>query len=305
MAEKISGIYKIECLVNGKVYIGQSVDINRRLRTHKSMLKNNNHKNNYLQRSWNKHSEENFTFEIIENCKENICEREIYWIDFYNSLKDGYNLTAGGLGGQLGSTWTEERKEHIRNKLYGKKLSKETKTKIKLSRIGKTLSTETKLKISMSLKDKYKNGEINMDNIKHYGKDNSKSVQVYQFDINTLKIINKFNCILDAEKYIGVIGINDCINKKQRSAGGFYWQRVDDTINDKYIGLKKRTTPNKSISVYQIDVNSGNIINTFDSIADANVFIGKPRKSGDISATCSGKQKTSGGYIWRYANKEI
>lgn len=94
-----SGIYKIENVKNGKVYIGQSGDIDIRLRGHKNTLKNNKHFNRYLQRAWNKHGEENFTFETLEECNADIInDREVYWINLYDSCNNinGYNIDYGG-----------------------------------------------------------------------------------------------------------------------------------------------------------------------------------------------------------------
>ena len=77
----MTGIYKIENLVNEKVYIGQAVNISRRWNEHKFHLKNNNHFNKHLQNAWNKYGEKNFKFEPIEECLEiELDEKEIYWI---------------------------------------------------------------------------------------------------------------------------------------------------------------------------------------------------------------------------------
>lgn len=62
----ISGIYKIVNLKNGKFYLGSSKNIKRRWSIHKSSLKHNKHHCTYLQRSWNKHGGQNFTFEVIK-----------------------------------------------------------------------------------------------------------------------------------------------------------------------------------------------------------------------------------------------
>ena len=99
MNNKIIGIYKIKCKKNNKVYIGQSSDIKSRFRNHKSSLKNNKHENNYLQYSYNKYGENSFTFELLEECDQNVLnEREIYWMKFFDSLNrnKGYNLEPGG-----------------------------------------------------------------------------------------------------------------------------------------------------------------------------------------------------------------
>ena len=93
------GIYKIENKVNGKVYVGQSIDINARWKNHITLLNKGNHHNDYLQKSWNKYGENNFEFSIIEEClPEDRFKREKYWIDYYNTYEDGYNETRGGEG---------------------------------------------------------------------------------------------------------------------------------------------------------------------------------------------------------------
>ena len=75
------GIYIITNLLNKKVYIGQSKNIYRRGILHRFQLNNNNHCNSHLQRSFNKYGKDNFSFEVIEYCENNILtEREKYHI---------------------------------------------------------------------------------------------------------------------------------------------------------------------------------------------------------------------------------
>jgi len=93
------GIYKITNIINNKVYIGQSQDMDTRLRGHKSTLKANTHFNIHLQRAYNKYGIDSFTYETQEECSEDIInERESYWIEFYNSMDRfcGYNIDYGG-----------------------------------------------------------------------------------------------------------------------------------------------------------------------------------------------------------------
>lgn len=88
------GIYKIQNNINGKCYIGQSIDISRRWRNHKFDSKILDYP---LYLAMFKYGEENFTFEIIEECcKKSLNEKEIYWIKQYNSYFNGYNQTLGG-----------------------------------------------------------------------------------------------------------------------------------------------------------------------------------------------------------------
>lgn len=105
MGDKMTGIYKITNLVNGSIYIGQSLAIERRFQEHlyKPFYKQDDQYNTPLYRAIRKYGKENFSFEVIEECSaELLNERETYWIDFYHSfIRDnnkGYNLTRGGEG---------------------------------------------------------------------------------------------------------------------------------------------------------------------------------------------------------------
>lgn len=96
------GIYKISNLINNKVYIGQSVDIHKRWNNHRSAYQNPkaHEYNYYLYRSMRKYGIENFNFEVIEECAiDELNQREIYWIDYYDSYRNGYNSTPGGSNG--------------------------------------------------------------------------------------------------------------------------------------------------------------------------------------------------------------
>lgn len=92
------GIYKITNTKNGKVYIGQSVDIDKRFKQHKKLLRENNHINYLLQDDWNVYGEDSFTFEVVEKCRSpylnEIEQHLIKECDSTNSEK-GYNLSAG------------------------------------------------------------------------------------------------------------------------------------------------------------------------------------------------------------------
>ncbi len=103
--EKICGIYSITCLINNKIYIGQSVDIKSRFINHRSKLKTKSHRNMHLQRSYDKYGKDNFKFKIIEECLQSeLDDREIYWISFYKSNDGtfGFNAESGGTFGQGG-----------------------------------------------------------------------------------------------------------------------------------------------------------------------------------------------------------
>lgn len=88
---KYSGIYCIENKINYKIYIGSSKNIYSRLLKHFALLRHNKHENAHLQNAWNKYGESNFTWTVLEKCKEEkLTEREQFCIDLFNSE---YNIT--------------------------------------------------------------------------------------------------------------------------------------------------------------------------------------------------------------------
>jgi len=92
------GIYKIEN-PKGKIYIGQSINLKKRKKKY-SLLSNIKNQSK-IYNSFVKYGYENHIFEIIEECSlEQLNEKEIYWINFYNSIKNGLNIKEGGSKGK-------------------------------------------------------------------------------------------------------------------------------------------------------------------------------------------------------------
>ncbi|MBQ8806276.1 MAG: GIY-YIG nuclease family protein [Bacteroidaceae bacterium] len=96
-----TGIYKITNTINGKVYIGQSTCIERRLKEHKerAFCVTNRQHDTLLYRAIRKYGLDAFHFEILEKCNQSdLNDKEIYWIKKFCSTNPqyGYNITAGG-----------------------------------------------------------------------------------------------------------------------------------------------------------------------------------------------------------------
>lgn len=244
------GIYIITNTVNDKVYIGQvgkgkNKTFMKRFDEHIWALNNNRHCNKHLQRAWNKYGEDSFTFDILEECsKDKLDEREKYWIDYYNSYKNGYNCTLGG-DGVSGYKHTEERKQKIskavrgeNHPLYGKHLSKEHKRKMSESLKsenntwrGRHHSEETKQKMSESQKGKSKSKEHKQKlSEAHKGKPNIKLAKpVVQLSKDGF-YITEFYGAAEAERQTGVFhsDIAKCCNGKRNSASGYKWIYAED-----------------------------------------------------------------------------
>lgn len=98
------GIYIITNNENGKYYIGKSKDIDTRWYNHIYELNHNTHPNTHLQNAWNFYGENNFTFEVLQECKEeDIDAVEIKYIKEYDACNPckGYNIALGGQGGNM------------------------------------------------------------------------------------------------------------------------------------------------------------------------------------------------------------
>lgn len=71
-----------------------------RKHTHKGKLRKGNHPNYKLQEDWNTYGESAFVFSVIEYCDKSIGnEREMYYISFFDTVNQGYNISIGGTSG--------------------------------------------------------------------------------------------------------------------------------------------------------------------------------------------------------------
>ena len=142
----ICGIYKYTS-PSGKIYIGSSKNINKRITYYKSESCKNQTK---LYNSFKKYGYENHIFEIIEECKfEDLYLKERYYGELFNVLDDnGLNLILPKIGeNKIGISEEtrlkmSESKKGDKNIFYGKKHSEETKEKMR-----KPKSDETKQKM--------------------------------------------------------------------------------------------------------------------------------------------------------------
>lgn len=169
-----SGVYYIKNLINNKIYIGQSKNVKDRLSRHKSKLKYKKHENSYLQRAVNKYGIDNFEFKIIEFVDfEILDEREIYWINFYNSTlrSNGYNIEGGGVKNKEVSEEMRINKLGMKNPMYGKHHTGKVIKKMTISSRG--MNNKLSVKDVETIKIALCNGESQKTLAKKYNVDHT------------------------------------------------------------------------------------------------------------------------------------
>lgn len=276
------GIYKIQNLINDKIYIGQSVDIDYRFRNHKSESFNpkSNSYDTAIHRAIRKYGVENFSFDIIEECcQDELREREIYWINYYGSFGNGYNLTTGGEGvptiniKQVQSLWNEG---------------------LSINEIATTMNCDkhTVIRILESY-ETYSNEESYKRGRKNAKAKISKSV--VQYDKNGV-LIKTYNSSTDAEQQTGIkaCDIRCAASGFQVSAGGYQWIYKGDNPP----GVYNAKSSNDKKPVLQFDLH-GNFIAEYPSASEAQRAVGL-KNVNSITRCCENNKHTAAGYLWKW-----
>lgn len=265
--KNISGIYSIYNIVTDEHYIGQSINLYKRINEHIRKLRLGNHKysnhgKTLLQKAWDKYGERSFVFSVIETCeKDFLDDREVYWIEFYHcnyaKYNKGYNYNKGG-----SATYKKEKRKTNKNKLVVHK--------------GEEQKVISKHELSQ-----YKE----MGYITGFSETNKEKM---------FKNINKYREYPVGENHplYGKKLTKEHRNKLSKSHKGH--KLTNEQIN-------KRTETNikngKILSVCQFDTN-GNFLEEYENAEDVK------RKTGFDSTyirdCCKGKYKMAHGYIWKF-----
>ena len=300
----MTGIYYIKNLINNKYYIGKSKDILHRFSQHKYYLNNNNHINKHLQNSWNKYGIESFEFSILEECEEALLnEREKYWIEYFNSFENGYNLDKGGEG-VLGFKHTKDqiiKMRKIQNPIpilqfdlnynfinyfeggisHAAKELKYTKECILrcCEHLGKQITYKNYYWI---YEDEYINENFSWNNylnqkwscniVKKTGYVNTRKICQYDLNRNLIKIWNSYSDIEKAGYTRNQVNTICNHRKNKKTHKGYIWAYDDYDFSDGYFDSIQNHINNasenrkKKILQYNID---GKFIKQFDSMSEA------------------------------------
>jgi group I intron endonuclease len=253
-----------------------------------------------------KYGLENFSFDILEECEiEELNEKEIYYIDYFNSHLEGYNQTLGGSNG-----YTQEQlmlSMNIKNDLLNTELSyDEMMEKYEISREtiskinnGKTFrdnklayplrllyGKEHKCKICGKLITK--NAEVCID----CGHKEQRVVERPSAE-QLLQELKESNFVAVGRKY----GVSDNAIRKWCKA-----YDIPSTAKElrEYFNPPKEIKPmNKKVAM--INMVTLEIIQIFESTREAARFLGKGNSH--ITEACNGKIKSAYGYNWKYVEE--
>ena len=248
-------IYKITNLVNGKIYIGQTVQsLKKRFEQHCG------NKKSVLGRAIQKYGKENFYIETVEECDtiEELNEREKFWIAKSDCIAPkGYNLTEGGEGASHSEVTRQKmsvvnrkrfeniaEREKIAEKLRGRKDSEEVKAK--KSAAQKKRYSENPLacqKQSEGLKIRFSNPEERKKNsvtMKKYKAEHPVSEETrakifstkakYRKKVICVETGEIFKSVSDAAKFMNVepTRISRVCRGVRQTYHGYHWKFVED-----------------------------------------------------------------------------
>lgn len=157
----IDGIIYMIVSPSGRMYIGQTINLKRRIKEY-SLNNSNFKKQRMLYNDCIKYGYEvknniiiidkiRFNRDVRDKFGNNELDRlEIYYIEKYDTYKNGMNLNMGG-GSRIGYRMTDEQKLKISNSNKNKKRTKEQRERISRSRTGLKLSEEVKSKMNKRL----------------------------------------------------------------------------------------------------------------------------------------------------------
>ncbi len=222
----ISGIYKIENVKNHKVYIGQSIYIEKRWKDHLHATDDF-----AIHKAMEVYGIENFSFQILELCDiEDLDEKECYWINQYQSLiPNGYNMVAGGTNG----TGLSKGKKVLQYDLMGNFIA-EYPSALQASQVTNISHTQIckccRSEIQQSGTFQWK-----------YADDFNKKIIpivkrtdfiVLQIDKNTGEIISEFDSITEASNSTNIAKatISRVCNGKGKTAGGYIWKFKNEML---------------------------------------------------------------------------
>lgn len=292
---KKSCIYKIECLENKKVYIGQTVNPRKRWMEHKRTLNLNKHHSCLLQEDWNRYSEKSFEHTILgEYSLDDIDYHERNFIAELksNNPEYGYNLCDGGNKNKTHHKITREllrqqalsshRWQGKNNPNYGGGLWNDERRKY-YSKLNQEYWTEEARKEQSERMKSVYNFDAALEAVRE---------PVVQLDLNG-NYIDEYPSVTEAGERTstGHTHISSCCNNKRKTAGGYIWVKKSNYETGKYSVNPSALEKNKNEKIVKLSLD-GSFLETL-YYKDIRIHH-KTR----IIDCCNGERSASHGYKW-------
>ena len=125
----------------------------------------------------------------------------------------------------------------------------------------------------------------------------AKTTKIKQYGLDG-SFIKEWNSIAEAQEALNIHNIGACCNRKRNVAGDFMWRYSSENIDslDPVEAL-----PKQSRAVYQYDLEN-NFVSEYARIQDAVIATGVGKKG--IQECCAGRQKSAGGFVWKYIDPD-
>jgi len=259
---KISGIYKIVNNVNGKTYVGSSVNIERRWSQHRTI-----ERKTIIHYAIKKYGEINFEFSILEYCKkESLIEREQY---YYDLLKPDYNMMRP-IENPMDNPLVIKRHLYIMNRPDIKEKFRKAST---IS--WNNMTDETKKHIlATSHTDEANAKRIKSTNTPEFVDAQRKSMKSIWANEEYKKVQGPIRA-----KIIKEIMVRDDVRKKLSVSGKLRWEDKEyrNSIISQTTALKRKV----------VFLNDGDTIHEFDSISECGRWIALNKKVGEVAVRVS------------------
>ena len=285
-------IYKATNKINGKSYVGQTCDFHSRVWQHQRCYEKEDCD---FHRAIKEFGFDNFSWEIIETCEseDRACELEKYYIEKFNTYRDGYNMTKGGKGAPYHNARAVVLLtldgQYI--KRYDSAMDAEIdgfhNADVLLNCKGKRRQTKGYM---FMFEDEYES-----NGAKAYIKPKPNGMRsIIQCDMEG-NFIQKFKSLQEAARITGTnrTTISGVLSNTYKSANGYIFVYEEDfPIKDLSIYKKRK----KGRKIAQVDAKSGEIIRVFDRISEAGEYLGVNYKA--IHKVIDKEGRTAYGYKW-------
>lgn len=285
-------IYKLENRINGKIYVGQTINESRRLNEH---IKSKNRDYMPIDAAIFKYGYENFIYSILwekvddaKRLKKELNDKEIFYIRHFNSrTPNGYNVLNGG-----------HSVSGCDNPMYGKPISDIHRQRLVASHRGKTNPMKGKhypikqknaivKKWKKAMAKKYDNGYV----VKR------KPITMYKIIGDDIECIGNFPNAKEIERQFSINYKRiHYVLKKEVPLDDTFIFIYSNEDQSKPFNLLRKKSANKQTKkfVKQID-NDGTTIKIL-SLTEATRIFGK-----HVSECCYGKRKRCNGYMFEWA----